>query len=347
MIKQMFYVSIFLLLSSPLYSQDGEQQIANLGKCSLESGQVIENCKVGYRTFGTLNAKGDNVILMPTWLNGRSVDLRSLFGTLPSTSHLVDTSRFYGIALDSFGDGVSSSPSNSDTQHGPAFPIFSTRDMVESQYRLATEVLHIKHVHAVMGLSMGGLQTFMWAVCHPDFFDLAVPIIGTPRLTPYDLETKQIILEAIQTDPDFNGGNYTKEPALKLANLYGAQAVTTPEQMNTHIDRKRFSEFVQRTEAPQRQDANDRVSQLRALMRHDAIGSKTISEVAKASPVHFLIIVNASDHMVTPQPALDWAAAANAPHYVSHGPCGHIIMNCDAEVIAPMVQNFLADEKSH
>jgi homoserine O-acetyltransferase len=81
-------------------AQDGQQQIASLGTCKLESGQVIEKCIVGYRTFGTLNAKRDNAVLVPTWLNGRSEDLRSLFGSLPSTSHLVDTSQFYGIALD-------------------------------------------------------------------------------------------------------------------------------------------------------------------------------------------------------------------------------------------------------
>jgi homoserine O-acetyltransferase/O-succinyltransferase len=337
-----FLVGLLVMAAVPLVAQDGQLKIAKLGKCPLESGAVIEDCVIGYRTFGSLDAARDNAILMPSWLNGRSEDLSGLFGSMPSNFRLVDTSMFFGIAVDSFGDGVSSSPSNSKSQHGTAFPIFTTRDMVEAEYRLASEVLGLKHLHAVMGLSMGGLQTFMWAVCHPDFFTFAVPIIGSPRATPYDLETKQIVVEAIQSDPDYNNGNYTKQPALKLANLYGAQAVTTPDQMNADISRAGFEKFVLRTESPQRQDANDRVWQLRAIMRHDAIRDKTIAEVAKASPVHFIIIVNANDHMVVPQPALEWAAAANAEKYVSHGACGHLIMNCDAAVIAPMVQHFLA-----
>ncbi len=336
-----------LLAAFPLLAQEGQLQVAKLGRCQLESGQAIEGCVIGYRTYGSLNAAHDNAVLMPTWLNGRSEDLSSLFGTLPSTYHLVDTSKVFGIAVDSLGDGISSSPSNSKSQHGPAFPIFTTRDMVEAEYRLATEVLHLKHLHAVMGLSMGGLQTFMWAVRHPDFFDLAVPILGSPRITPYDLETKQIILEAIESDPDYKGGSYTHQPALKLANLYGAQAVTTPDQMNADTNRADFGAFVTKTESLQRQDANDRVWQLRAIMRHDAIGDKTIAEVAKASPVHFLIVVNANDHMVIPKPALEWAAAAKSEVYISHGACGHLIMNCDAATVAPKVQDFLARSRSH
>ena len=346
--KAVFYaLASVLFLAARLFAQDGQQQIADLGRCPLESGAVIENCIIGYRTFGSLNAARNNAVLMPTWLNGRSEDLRSLFGSLPSGYRLVDTSKFFGIAVDSLGDGVSSSPSNSKVQHGTAFPVFTTRDMVEAEYRLATEVLHLEHLHAVLGLSMGGLQTFMWAVRHPDFFDLAVPILGSPRATPYDLETKQIIIEAIQSDPDYNNGNYTTQPALKLANLYGAQAVTTPDQMNADTTRAGFELFVRKTESLQRQDANDRVWQLHAIMRHDAIRDKTIAEVAKASPVHFLIIVNANDHMVIPQPALEWADAAKSQSYISHGSCGHLIMNCDAAVIAPMVQDFLAGRRPH
>ena len=336
-----------LLAALPLLAQEGQLQVAKLGRCQLESGQAIEDCVIGYRTYGSLNAAHDNAVLMPTWLNGRSEDLSSLFGALPSSYHLVDTSKFFGIAVDSLGDGISSSPSNSKSQHGPAFPIFTTRDMVEAEYRLATEVLHLKHLHAVMGLSMGGLQTFMWAVRHPDFFDLAVPILGSPRITPYDLETKQIILEAIESDPDYKGGSYTHQPALKLANLYGAQAVTTPDQMNADTNRTDFGAFMTKTESPQRQDANDRVWQLRAIMRHDAIGDKTIAEVAKATPVHFLIVVNANDHMVIPQPALEWAEAAKSEIYISQGACGHLIMNCDAAAVAPKVQDFLARPRSH
>ena len=118
-----------VLLPSPAHAADGEQQFAELGQCKLESGQVIENCRVGYRTFGRLDSARDNAVLMPTWLYGRSADLVSLFGNGDASPHLVDTSRYFGIAIDALGDGVSSSPSISKTQHGPLFPQFTLREM--------------------------------------------------------------------------------------------------------------------------------------------------------------------------------------------------------------------------
>lgn len=253
----------------------------------------------------------------------------------------MDTSKFFGIAIDSFGDGVSSSPSNSETQHGTAFPAFSERDMVEAEYRVMTEKLGLTHLHAVIGLSMGGEQTFAWSVLHPGFFDLAVPIIATPRLTPYDLEVKEIMLGTIYADPSYAGGNYSSEPDLKLANLFGSLTVTTPEFRNTHTTRENFRAFVEETESRQPIDANDRVWQLRAVIRHDVIGKRTLAEAARSTHAQFLIIVSGKDHLVNPQPALDWAAAVGAPTYVSQAECSHLIMTCDAEAVSSRVRPFL------
>ena len=327
------------------WTQDGQLKIAQLGTCTLESGHQIEDCRIGYRTYGHLNPAGDNAILMPTWLYGKSGDLSSLFGNGGSAQHLVDTSRFYGIAIDALGNGVSSSPSNSEHQHGVRFPQFTLRDTVIAQYRVMTEVLHLKHLHAVVGLSMGGEQTFVWSAMYPGFFDLAVPILGTPRLTSYDLEVKQIQLDSILRDPDYAGGLYTSEPQLKLANLIGALVVTTPEQVNQEVPRDKSQEYLARAESPQSIDANDRVWQLRAILQQDVIGKRTLAEAAKAAPAHFLIIVSARDHLVNPQPALDWAQAIGAPAYISQGSCAHLIMNCDAEAVSKRVREFLTTGK--
>src|ERR1700754_2114485 len=98
-----------LLFLLPAVAEDGAQQFADVGHCTLDSGQTINHCRVGYRTFGTLNAAGDNAVLMPTWLNGRTEDLLSLVGSAPSKTRLIDTTKFYVVLLDSLGDGVSSS----------------------------------------------------------------------------------------------------------------------------------------------------------------------------------------------------------------------------------------------
>jgi len=103
-------------------AEDGVQQFADLGRCTLDSGQTIEHCRVGFRTFGTLNASGDNAVLMPTWLNGRTEDMLALVGSVPSSTQLIDTAKFYAVLLDALVDGVSSSPSNSDCRRASSFP---------------------------------------------------------------------------------------------------------------------------------------------------------------------------------------------------------------------------------
>ena len=272
-------------------------------------------------------------------------DLNSLFGDGKSPQQLIDTSKFFGIAVDAFGNGVSSSPSNSVYQHGTNFPPFTLRDCVVAQYRLATEVLHLKHLHAVVGLSMGGEQTFVWSVMHPEFFDLAVPILGTPRPTSYDLFVKRIQVESIKGAPGFEEGNYKVQPQLNLANLIGALVVTSPDRINHEVPREKLSPYLDKAESPQPIDANDRLSQLAAILKQDVVGPKTVAEAAKSTKAHFLIIVNAEDHLVNPQPALDWAAALEAPTYVSHGNCAHLIMACDAEAVSKRTKQFLLTGK--
>ena len=334
-------------LSSPLAlrAQDGQQQIANLGQCKLESGKVIEDCRVGYRTYGQLNAAGDNAVLVPTWLYGKSDDLASLFGNGSSPQQLIDTGKFYGIAIDAFANGISSSPSNSPKQHGTDFPALTLRDSVNAQYRVMTEVLHLKHLRAIVGLSMGGEQAFDWSVMYPKFFDLAVPILGSPRPTTYDLQVKTIQVESIESDPDYAHGHYTTEPALKLANLIGNLVVTTPASRNRETPREDAPAFLAKAGAPQPIDANDRVWQLKAIMQQDVIGKLAPDQAAQSTPVHFLVIVSAQDHLVNPEPALDWANATGAPTYISLGDCAHLIMSCDAEGVSTRVKAFLLTGK--
>lgn len=346
--KRLSMACLALALTAPAqspkpHSQPHPQQIAHLGHCTLESGKVLSPCDIGYRTFGTLDATRNNAVLMPTWLYGTSADLAPLFGPGDKPSQLIDTTRFFGVALDAFGNGVSTSPSNSPTQHGPDFPAITTADIVEAEYRVATEVLHLSHAHAVVGLSMGGEQTFMWAVRHPAFFDLAVPVISTPRLTVFDRESKQIMLDAIRSDPDFHDGHYNTQPALRVANLYNAQAVSSPDAINA-TDPAHFAEFIRKAEAPVPLDANDRVTQLTAVMTHDVLRGRTIEQLAPTLHPRFLIIVSARDHMVVPTEALRWAAAIHAPTYTSQAPCAHLIMTCDATAVSTRIRAFLAEK---
>ncbi|HET9320464.1 MAG TPA: alpha/beta fold hydrolase, partial [Bryobacteraceae bacterium] len=189
------------LLAAPAFAQ--ELQFAELGDFQLESGETIRDCRLGYRTFGMLNAQKSNAVLFPTWFGGTTKDLVALVGP----GKLIDSANDFVITVDALGDGVSTSPSNSRDQPHMKFPAFTIRDMVNSQHQFVENVLHIPHLRAVIGISMGGMQTFQWMVAYPDFMDCAIPIVGSPRLTSYDLLLWQSGIHAIQADVNWKGGD--------------------------------------------------------------------------------------------------------------------------------------------
>src|SRR5258708_23861295 len=196
-------------------SAEGAQQFAELGELKLQGGGVIHNFRIGYRALGNLNADRSNAILWPTWLGGRSADLLAFVGA----GNVVDPGKYFVILVDSIGNGTSSSPSTSKLQPLMKFPEFSIHDMVESEHRLATEVLHLSRLHAVIGMSMGGMQAFAWAALYPDFMDLVIPMAGSPQSTSYYKLLLTTEIYAIDLDPSCNHGNTIRPftPAFPLA----------------------------------------------------------------------------------------------------------------------------------
>jgi len=322
-------------------NKDGQLQYANLGRCQLESGQAIDNCRLGYRTFGILDAGRDNAILFPTWYNGRSEDLKEFIGP----DRMVDSRRYFVITVDALGNGVSSSPSNSATQKAAHFPAITIRDMVNAEYRLATEVLGLKRVHAVIGISMGGMQTFEWAVDYPDFMEDALPIVGTPQQTSYDLLNWDLLGKAIEADPAYDGGEYSVEPELKLANELGTMTWPTPAFWARTVTRAQFPHWLDEMQHNTSLDANNRLWQLRAMMSLDVTrGNGTLAEAAARTKARFFVVVSTRDHLVNPAPALKWAKSLHAGTYVSQNDCGHrlLLPECDGPQVTGAVRKFLA-----
>jgi homoserine O-acetyltransferase len=119
-------VAVACTLGAQEAAKDGAQRMASLGDLKLESGEAIRDCRIGYRTYGQLDASQSNAILFPTWFGGTTEQLAGNFGS----GKTVDTGRYFVIAVDAIGNGVSSSPSNTQAQPPMKFPRFSIRDMV-------------------------------------------------------------------------------------------------------------------------------------------------------------------------------------------------------------------------
>ncbi len=316
-------------------------QFADLGDCKLESGETIHGCRVAYRTLGKLNAGKSNAILAPTWFTGSSEELAGQFGP----EGLADPARYFVVVVDALGNGVSSSPSNSAAQPRMKFPRFTIRDMVNSEYRLLTEKLGISHLHAVMGVSMGGMQTFQWIAAYPDFMSKAVPIVGSPRLTSYDLLLWRSEESAIVESKDWNGGNYRAKPKLDAVIEIQTLALTTPDYRVRETAPAAFPKFLSGIdqEGLSRMDANDWLSQLRAMMSLDIYKpfGESIARAAAAVKAKVFVVASMRDHMVNPTPAVEFGGAIHAEILRLQSDCGHLATGCDSATVAPKVREFL------
>lgn len=285
-----------------------EASAATIENLRLESGAVVPACRVAYKTYGTLNADRSNAVLFPTWFTGRKENLEGFIGP----GKLVDPARFYVITVDALANGASCSPPSKVT----------IGDMVESQYRLLTEHLNIKRLHAVMGISMGGMQTFEWITSHPDFMRLAVPIIGSPRLTQSDTLLWQAELGALEAGAT---------AAVRAMHQF---ALRTPAWLEAN---------PLPPAEPDSLTPADYAAQLRAMLAHDVTRkfNGSLEDAAAAVRAKVLVVVATQDHMVNPAPALRMAARAGFNTLKLTGDCGHMATACEAGKMNEAVARFL------
>ena len=326
-----FSLVLILLIATRqnAYAQTGidkHQQFASLGNFPLENGQQIMDCKIGYRTFGKLNAERSNVVIYPTGGGGTTSMYESFFGMGMD----VDTTRFYLILIDALGNGVSSSPSNSVRQPKTQFPQFSIKDMVNSQHKMLVENLAIHHLAAVVGGSMGGMQALQWAVSYPDFMDKVVSIEGTPKFSFYDLLWTNAYIKSAKNDTAYHGGNYTVNPVLPMAALITQLVIMTPAFLNNAMPADSFSTWLASTERnPFNVDCNNMLWQIKACMVQDlsSTAGGSMENTAKMIKAKMLIIANKQDHMINQALSIKFAGMANAELVVMDNDAGHLIFN--------------------
>ena len=250
---------------------DPPHQRYEIGDLKLESGEAIKDFSISYVTHGKLNEKKSNAILMVTAISGNHHRIDFLIGP----GKALDTEKYFIIATDAIGNGLTTSPSNSKTQHGPAFPHFTIRDMVQSEW-LLIQHLGIAHVVAVAGASMGGMQTLQWGVSHPDYMDALVALTPMARTTAWSIAVNEATRKALMDDPAFDNGKYEKQPekGWRLrADVLNVLATRTPEGVDAMfpnpLDVLPWIEQQENAVLKIGFDANDWIAQTWAYDRHN------------------------------------------------------------------------------
>ncbi len=188
----------------------------------LQSGEVMPELRINYVTLG--NPAGEPVLVLHgTTGSGAGMLAPTFGGELFGPGQPLDASRYFVILPDSIGSGKSSKPSDGLRMN---FPKYSYDDMVDAQYRLVREHLGVRHLRLVIGNSMGGMHTWIWAQKYPGFMDVAVPMASLPtQMSGRNWMLRRMLVESIKGDPAWNNGNYTQQPdSLRRASIFFATA---------------------------------------------------------------------------------------------------------------------------
>lgn len=178
-------------------------RVLELPDFALEGGDVLRPARLAYRTYGTLAPDRSNAIVFPIWFAGDHTSNEWLIGP----GRPLDTDRYFVIVPNLFGNGVSSSPSNTPAPFdGAAFPRITMRDNVRAQHALVHGEFGIPRVELVLGCSMGAQQTYQWAVSYPDMVARALPFCGSPKTAPHNRVFIDGLVAVLTADPDWRAG---------------------------------------------------------------------------------------------------------------------------------------------
>ena len=160
----------------------------DLGDFKLESGETLQSAFLAYKTYGDASHPA---IIYPTWYSGAIADNEWLIGD----DMALNPKQYFIIVPALFGNGQSTSPSNTARQPNRPFPNITFRDNVTAQHQLVTKGLGVDHARCVLGWSMGAGQTYQWLTQFPDFMDLGVPFCGSASTSLHN----QVFLEGVKS----------------------------------------------------------------------------------------------------------------------------------------------------
>jgi len=242
------------------------------------SGEVLPELRLHFTALGKpkrdAHGRVNNAVLIlhGTGGSGRSLLNEHFAGVLFGKGQLLDSNRYFIILPDGIGHGKSSKPS--DGLHA-RFPQYVYADMVAAQHALVSQGLEVDHLRLVMGTSMGCMHSFMWGETYPDFMDALMPLACLPmQIAGRNRLWRNLIIQAIRTDPDWQQGEYKSEPLRALRNAAGLLMIagSAPIQMQISLPtRDAADEFLDKYMERQLADldANDLLYAVSASRDYD------------------------------------------------------------------------------
>ncbi|WP_426422639.1 alpha/beta fold hydrolase [Bradyrhizobium genosp. A] len=277
-----------------------DYDIFETGDVTLQSGAVFPSLKLAYKTYGTLNSTKDNVILYPTSFSAQHFDTEWLIGP----DGVLDPTRYFIIIPNLFGNGLSSSPSNSS--HGP-FPQLTYHDAIAAQHRLLTERFGITRLALVYGWSMGGMQAYHWAALHPDMVERTAIVCGSARCAPYNHVFLEAVKAALTGDPAFRDDRFVEKPVAgyrAMGRVYAGWAMSHGfyrDELWREAGFISLEDYLVRAwdAAFARRDANDLLAQVAIWQRGDisrcAAFDGDVDRALAAIKAHMLLMPGATD----------------------------------------------------
>jgi len=186
-----------------------DYRIYDAGDVVLQSGRTFPAMRIAYKTFGTLNADRSNVIVYPTSFAAQHYDTQWLV----RAGGALDPAKYFVVIPNLFGNGLSSSPSNTPWPLvGDRYPQVTYHDAVRVQQRLLSEVFGVRRVRLVYGWSMGAMQAYHWAVAFPDLVERIAVVCGSARCAPHNAVFLEGVRAALTADPAYADGVFTAKP---------------------------------------------------------------------------------------------------------------------------------------
>jgi homoserine O-acetyltransferase len=272
-----------------------------LGHFTFATGEQLDSLSIHYRTLGhpRRDASGvvrNAVLIMHGTTGSGDQFLSPVFANeLYGKGQPLDTTTYYIVLPDGIGHGASSRPSAGLRAH---FPHYDYADMIEAQHRLLVDHLGVAHLRLVMGTSMGGMHSWMWAERYPGFMDGVVPLASAPtQIAGRNRMIRRMAMEDITRDPQWNHGDYTAPPpglraALQMlfimtsAPLVQQRTVPTRDQADSAIDATLDAGM-------RRMDANDMLYAFDASRTYDPSGQ--LDRITAP-----LLAINSADDQVNP-----------------------------------------------